>query len=90
MNILLQTVQTVDWMQLLSFEKITISGILLGVVYYFWKRTGTLETKIDDYIKQKDEDAKKYYDLVLDTTKVINENNRIMQRIEKLLDKKLE
>lgn len=90
MTILLQTVQTVDWMQLLSFEKITISGILLGVVYYFWKRTGTLETKIDDYIKQKDEDAKKYYDLVLDTTKVINENNRIMQRIEKLLDKKLE
>jgi len=90
MNILLQAVQTIDWTQLISIEKVTVSGILLAVIYYFWKKTTTLETKIDDYIKQKDVDAAKYYDLVIETNKIINENNRIMQRLEKLLDKKLE
>lgn len=92
--ILLQAIEATDFLKLLSPQELTVSAILLAAIYYFYKRTANLEGKIDEYIRQKDEDAKKYYEVIIKTNGVLdehnriaNEHNKIMQRIEKLLDK---
>ena len=106
--ILAQAIDIAELSQALSIKEIGLSGILIGIIYYFWKRTANLEIKFDDSIKQREETAKEhlrqreensrqYYDLVIKTNEIlnksneiINENNKIMQRLERLLDKKLE
>lgn len=79
-----------DVLSILSFRDVGVIGVLLVVLWYFWDRVKKLETKIEEYIKNKDEDKLKYYDLVIKTNEVIHENNRIMQALQKILDKKLE
>lgn len=95
--LLLQSVEVTDISQIISIKELTVSGILLLIIYYFWKRTSTLEAKVDEYIKQKDEGEKRYYDLIIksneilaENNRIINENSKIIQKLERVFEKKLE
>ena len=88
--ILLQATENINWMQVLSIKDVSAAAILIGIIVYFYKQNKSLENKVDDYIRQKDEDNKKYYELVIQVNKTLDETNRIMQRLEKVLDRKLE
>lgn len=95
----------IDITQLLSVKDLGVTGILGGIIIYFYRKVTALETKIEEdrerseeqfkeFNKEKDEQAKKYYDfslemskILIENTRVINENNRIIQRLEPLLSK---
>lgn len=66
---------------------LTVTGMLLGGIIMLWRRMLAAEEKIDVIRKEKDEDYKKYVEILISTTKVIDENTKMFARLEKLLDK---
>lgn len=96
--LLLQDISKTDLLDFLSIREVSAAGILILVVVYFYRRANSLEIKVDEYIKQRDEDnkryAKEYYDLAMKTNEVLsetnrqtNETNKILQRLQNFLDK---
>lgn len=91
---LLQDLSKPDLLQILSFRDLSAGGILIAVIIYFYRRTNSLETKVDEYIKQKDVDNQRYYELTLkinevlsETNRQTNETNKILQKIQTFLDR---
>lgn len=96
--LLLQDIAKPELINFLSIRDVTISGVLILAVWYFYRRTNTLEVKVDEYIKQRDEENKKYakdyYDLALkindvlsETNRQTNETNKLLQKLQNFLDK---
>ena len=85
--VLLQSLETSDVTNLMSAGDLTVNGLLLIAIIMLWRRLNAAEEKIDQLRKEKDNDVQKYIDLVTLTSKIVNDNTRMYERLEKILDK---
>lgn len=85
--ILLQSLDVSDITSLGGTRDLSIGGLLLVFIIMLGRRLAKAEERIETMIKEREVDNQKYVDLLISTTKIIDENTRMYQRLEKLLDK---
>lgn len=96
--ILVQSLDVTDITGLMSAKELTVNGLLLIGIIMLWRRMSSaeekaetnrvaFEAKLEVLRAEKEADYKKYVELLLITTKTIDENTKMYARLEKLLDK---
>lgn len=89
--IYLQTLEVTDITSLTSLKEISINGILFLALYIIWKENSSLKEDLKTLRKERDEEKDKerdkYYDIIVKQTEIINENNRLLRDVQKVLDK---
>lgn len=97
-SVLLQSLDATDITQLMSAENLTTSGLLLIAIIMLWRKLVAAEEdnkllrkefsdKIESLRKEREDDNERYITILMNTTKVIDENTRVFARLEKILDK---
>lgn len=96
--IFLQSLDVTSITDVFTAKDLTVNGLLIGAIIYLYSRSKTSEEEVkalrkdadDKYEalrKERDDDKEKYVQILINTTKVIDENTRMYARLEKILDK---